>query len=194
MPDAVFLYPTAGGGFLPCSPSQAEAIAFVLRSVGAKRPAAAASAEELVVRLCSSAKATTAALRARRAGNAHAHLRTTADFNNPLDQTKMGAAVTAELGELSRTATNGQGKSRFQTLTDLNERPRTYFPKSSANTPSHTPSRDRGRRRTHTNDPELCHLDAMRSSIQAVTAVSTQTTVLPPTEIWLGKVPASIQG
>ena len=37
------------------------------------------------------------------------------------------------------------------------------------------------------------HLEAMGSSVQVVTADSTQTTVLPPTEICLGKVPASIQ-
>ena len=36
-------------------------------------------------------------------------------------------------------------------------------------------------------------LDSMQSSIQEVTADSTETTVLPPTEICLGKVPASIK-
>ena len=84
----------------------------------------------------------------------------------------------------------GEGESRFQTLTHLNERPRTYFPKSSANTPSHTPSRDRGRRRTHTNDPELCHLDAIWSSIHLITSCSLQTTVREPNWICLGKVPS----
>ena len=49
---------------------------------------------------------------------------------------------------------NGEGVCRFHALTHLSEPTRTYFPKSSANTPSHTPSRDRGRRRTPTNDSE----------------------------------------
>ena len=62
-------YPFAGNGSQLCSARQAEAIAFVLRSAGAGRPAAASSAEELVVRLCCSAEATSAVLGARRAGS-----------------------------------------------------------------------------------------------------------------------------
>ena len=45
---------------------------------------------------------------------------------------------------------NGEGVCRFHALTHLSEPTRTYFPQSWAN----TPSRDCGRRRTPTNDPE----------------------------------------
>ena len=61
--------PNKQGCNQPCSARQAEAIALVLRSTGAGRPAAASSAEELVVRLCGSAEATAAVLRARRTGS-----------------------------------------------------------------------------------------------------------------------------
>ena len=86
-------YPFTGNGSRSCSARQAEPIAPVLRSAWTGRSTAAASAEELVVRFCGSAEATAAVLGAIRAGNVHAHLRTTADFNVPLDQTKTSAAV-----------------------------------------------------------------------------------------------------
>ena len=59
----------AGDGSQPCSAREAEAIALVLRSVGAGGSAAASCAEELVIRLCGSAEATAAVLRARRTGS-----------------------------------------------------------------------------------------------------------------------------
>ena len=65
----------------------------LLLAAGAGRPVAAASTEELVVRLCGSTRATAAVLVARRAGNVPAHPRTSKDFSNPLDQTKASAAV-----------------------------------------------------------------------------------------------------
>ena len=52
----------------------------------------------------------------------------------------------------------GEGVCRLHALTQLSEPTRTYFSTSSANTPSHTPSRDRGHQRTLANDPELGHL------------------------------------
>ena len=61
-----------GDGSQSCSARQAEPIAPVLRSAWAGRPTAAASAEELVVRLCGSAEATAAVLGARRAGGSTA--------------------------------------------------------------------------------------------------------------------------
>ena len=96
----------------------------------------------------------------------------------------------AELGELWRTATNGEGESRFQTLTHFSERLRTIFPKSSANTPPHTPPQDCGRPRTLANDPELGHLDAIWSSIHLMTSCSFQTTVREPNWICFEKVPS----
>ena len=48
----------------------------------------------------------------------------------------------------------GEGVCRFHVLTHLSETTRTYFPKSSRNTPPHTPPQDCGRPRTLTNDSE----------------------------------------
>ena len=56
--------------------------------------------------------------------------------------------------DLSGLTQNGEGVCRFHALTHLSEPTRTYFPKSSANTPPHTPPQDCGRPRTLANDPE----------------------------------------
>ena len=96
----------------------------------------------------------------------------------------------AELGELFRTATNGEGVSRFHSLTHLSEPTRTFFPKSSGfPTPFPTP-KECGRSRTSTNDSELNHLDAICSSIHSMTSCSFQTTEREPNWICLGKVPS----
>ena len=127
-----------------------------------------------------------AVLGARKQGR-HAHLRTTADFNNRINQRR--AAVACELGNW-RTATNGEGESRFQTLTHLSEPPRTFFPKSSRNTLLITLRPFCGSPRTPADNPELGHLDAIWSSIHLMTSCSLQTTVREPNWICLGKVPS----
>ena len=80
----------------------------------------------------------------------------------------------------------GEGVCRFHVLTHLSETTRTYFPKSSRN----TPPQYCGSPRTLANDPELGHLDAIWSSIHLVTSCSFQTTEREPNWICLGKVPS----
>ena len=62
-----------------------------MKSAGAGLPAAPSNTEELLVRLCSSAEAAAAAWEPER--EMHCKSATNADFNSPLDQTKICAAV-----------------------------------------------------------------------------------------------------
>ena len=155
-----------------------------MRSTGTRRPTAASSAEELVVRLCGSAEATASVLRARRPGGSTAspcseHLvrlsrksqerqGSCADKGNIeahwLDWTtsqkanrpKPTAAQSISGDEATRNDSQkyGEGESRFQTLTHFSERLRTIFPKSSRNTLLITLRPFRGSPRTLANDPE----------------------------------------
>ena len=155
-----------------------------MRSTGAGRPAAASSTEELVVRLCGSAEATAAVLRARRAGGSTAspcskHLvrmsrKSKEREGSCADQCKIEShrldwATSQKANPPKPTAAQsisgdeaaendsqkyGEGVCRFHALTHLSEPTRTYFPKSSGNTPPHTPPQDCGRPRTPANDPE----------------------------------------
>ena len=94
---------------------------------------------------------------------------------NPLQGSRLRRTTTCHGSTL-----NGEGVSRLQTLTHFSERLRTIFPKSSANTPPHTPPQDCGRPRTLANNPELGHLDAICSSIHVMTSCSLQTTEREP--------------
>ena len=66
---------------------------------------------------------------------------------NPLQGSRLRTTAT-----LHGRTWNGEGVCRFHALTNLCERTRTFFPKSSANTPPHTPPQDCGRPRSPTND------------------------------------------
>ena len=170
----------AGDGSQPCSAREAEAIALVLRSTEARRPAAASSAEELLVRLCGSAEATASVLGARRAGGSTAspcseHLvrlsrKSQEREGSCADQSDIEAhwlegatspkanppkptaaqSISGDKAAENDSQKYGEGVSRFHSLTHLSERTRTYFPKSSG---FPTP-KGCGRSRTSTNDSE----------------------------------------
>ena len=116
----------------------------------------------------------------------------TADFSNPLDQTKTSAAVACGTW---RTLANCYERRGCLSISDPGAPQRTNTNLFSEIVGKYPITYPITRSRTSTSAckrPSLSHLDAMRSSIHWTTSRSFQTMVRGPRWICLGKVPSAI--